>query len=132
MRKTIYVAAAVFEYENKVLITARPPGTPLEGMWEFPGGKVEPGESTREALRRELAEELGVRRAALLDTIMKITYDYPDKRVEITFIRARLHEHGGITPLEGQGAKWVERGNISAEPLLAADIPVAQWLDFTR
>ena len=132
MRKTIHVAAAVFECANKVLITARPPGCPLEGMWEFPGGKIEAGESLHTALRRELVEELGIQRVMLLDTLMRVTHDYPGKSVEITFIRARLFAGCAITPLEGQGAKWVERGAISAEPLLPADLPVAQWLDFTR
>ena len=74
--KTIHVVAAIIENEGKILATQRGYGE-FEGMWEFPGGKVEPGESSREALVREIQEELGAD-IAVGDYVCTAEYDYPN------------------------------------------------------
>jgi 8-oxo-dGTP diphosphatase len=87
--RTVVVAAAVLIEESRVLVTQRKAGTHLAGAWEFPGGKVEPGEDPREALRRELAEELGI--DATAGEIVDVTfhrYDDAGKAVLLLFFEA--------------------------------------------
>ena len=78
----IVVAAAVIERAGAVLVTRRLKGTHLEGLWEFPGGKCEAGESIRECLIREIAEELAVR-VVPRETMLVTTHVYPEKTVEL-------------------------------------------------
>src|ERR1700744_3366976 len=86
---TVVVAAAVLIEESRVLLTQRRAGAHLAGAWEFPGGKVEPGEDPREALRRELAEELGI--AARVGDVVEVTFhrsEDADKAVLLLFYEA--------------------------------------------
>jgi 8-oxo-dGTP diphosphatase len=102
----VEVAAALMRDEaGRYLITRRRRGSHLEGMWEFPGGKVEAGESPEEALRRELVEELSARFAvgALVETIR---WEYPDRTIVLRFYDCR-HQSGTIEPLEEQEMAWV-------------------------
>jgi mutator protein MutT len=78
--RAISVVAAVIEREGKILITRRPAGSHLAGLWEFPGGKSQPGESDREALARELREELGVS-ATVGEPVEVVEWRYPDIHV---------------------------------------------------
>src|SRR5262249_23611980 len=78
----LVVTAAVIERHGAYLVTRRQRGVHLEGYWEFPGGKCEPGESLGDCLRRELQEELGVD-AIVADEIFTVTHDYPDRSVEL-------------------------------------------------
>ncbi len=115
MKSVVKVSAAVIRRGNRVLLTSRPENKPPAG-WEFPGGKLEPGESFAAALRRELREELGVE-AAVTDEL----YRCDTGRVELCFLRAVIPDMAGIVPREGQSIHWTE---LSAEPppeLLAAD-----------
>lgn len=120
------VAAVLSRPSGEVLIAERPVGKPLAGRWEFPGGKVIEGESDAGALRRELAEELGVE----YETghhLMDLEHDYPDRSVTLsTWIVERYH--GEPRPLEGQRLKWVARAALSAEDLLEADRPIVEAL----
>ena len=102
----IEVAAALIQDEaGRYLITQRRRGSHLEGLWEFPGGKQEAGESPETALRRELTEELGAtfRVGEKVDTVR---WEYPERVVVIAFYRCRL-EAGTIAPRESQAMAWV-------------------------
>ena len=85
----VVVTAAVIERGGRYLVTRRQPGVHLEGFWEFPGGKCEPGESLTECLRRELVEELGAG-AAVGDEVFTITHHYPERSIELHFLACRL------------------------------------------
>ena len=100
------VSAALIQDEaGRYLVTRRRRGSHLEGLWEFPGGKREAGESAEVALRRELKEELSATFAvgALVDTVR---WEYPERVVVIAFYRCRL-EAGTIAPGESQTMAWV-------------------------
>jgi 8-oxo-dGTP diphosphatase len=115
------VAAALFDAERRVLIAERPAGKHMAGWWEFPGGKVGPGESDAQALVRELREELGVD-AEPDALIMTLTHDYPDRIVDLVLWRATV-KSGVPQGLDGQHLKWVYCDALAAERLLEADRP---------
>lgn len=115
------VAAAVFDGQRRVLLADRPAGKHMAGWWEFPGGKVAPGESDRDALVRELREELGVEAQPIAE-IMTLTHDYPDRVVEIVLWHARIVA-GVPQGLDGQQLKWVDTYALADERLLEADRP---------
>src|SRR4029453_8351279 len=102
----IEVAAAVIQDEaGRYLITRRPHGTHLAGLWEFPGGKRERGESLDACLRRELAEELSAI-FSVGEELETIHWAYPEKTVVLHFFRCRL-ETGRVEPREAQEVAWV-------------------------
>jgi 8-oxo-dGTP diphosphatase len=112
--------------DGKVLLAQRLPGTPYPGFWEFPGGKLEPGESAHDALLRELEEELGivVTRAA---PWLTQRYDYPHAHVELEFFRVfewRGEPHGR----DGQAIAWQQPAAIAVTPLLPANASVLRAL----
>ncbi len=102
----------------------------MAGRWEFPGGKVAPGESEETALSRELREELGIE---VLDAkpMMRLTHRYPDRDVELSLWVVGRYR-GEPQALDGQRLKWVERGQLDGEDLLEADRPfvaaLVQWV----
>ena len=124
MDRAIEVVAAVVRRGGKVLIASRK----NEG-WEFPGGKIEPGETPAAALRRELEEELSIRGALVLDEIYRIRHAYPDKTVHLRFLRTILPENAKIAPREGQQFRWVEPAELFTCGLLPADRPLADFLN---
>jgi 8-oxo-dGTP diphosphatase len=99
------VAALIQDDQGRYLITRRRGGSHLAGMWEFPGGKREPGESLEGALRRELTEELSAC-FAVGEKVETVRWDYPERTVVIHFYRCRL-ESGTIEPRESQAMEWV-------------------------
>jgi mutator protein MutT len=115
---SVRVVAAVIERDGRILITRRKAGAHLGGLWEFPGGKAESGESLEQALRREIREELGVEISveASIDTV---AWQYPDKRVSIVFFRCLVH--GEPRPLEGQEMMWVVRSDLGSYEFPPAD-----------
>ena len=115
------VAAALFDEGGRVLIAQRPEGKHMAGWWEFPGGKVGANESERDALVRELREELGVETLPEAE-VMRLTHDYPDRTVELVLWRAAIVE-GAPRSLDGQALKWVDCQNLGQERLLPADAP---------
>jgi 8-oxo-dGTP diphosphatase len=117
-RSTIVVAAAIVERDGRWLMTRRLKGTHLEGLWEFPGGKVDPGETLEACLVRELDEELGV--AARVGRLRwSTTHDYPVKRVELHFYDCAIE--GEPRPLLGQELRWVSASELASLPLPEAD-----------
>jgi 8-oxo-dGTP diphosphatase len=114
----IVVLAAVVERDGALLITRRLEGTHLEGLWEFPGGKCEPGESHEACLRRELAEELGVE-SVIGDEIFSIEHAYPDRTVRLHFRSCTIR--GEPRPLLGQHIRWVARADLDALEFPKAD-----------
>jgi mutator protein MutT len=105
------VAALVQDEKGRYLITQRPKGSHLAGLWEFPGGKREADESLEEALRRELAEELSAR-FAVGQRIETVRWEYPERTIVIHFYRCRL-ESGTIEPREDQAMAWVAPERLS-------------------
>jgi len=120
------VAAALFDAHGRVLIAQRPEGKHMAGWWEFPGGKVAPGESDRDALVRELREELGVETRPE-DEIMTLTHEYPDRVVDLVLWRTTLM-NGAPQGLDGQAIRWVPCQSLANERLLPADAPFIEAL----
>lgn len=112
--------------DGAVLLAERPAGKPYAGYWEFPGGKIERGESVERALERELAEELGVRvRASEPWTVLE--YDYPHAYVRLHF--QRIFDWAGTPhPVEGQRLMFVHPGEAAPVPLLPAALPALRWV----
>ena len=126
-RGVVPVAAAVLlRGDGKVLLAQRLEGTPYPGYWEFPGGKLEPGESASAALARELREELGitVRRAS---PWLTQSYDYPHAHVELHFFRV-FDWQGEPHGRDGQAIAWQTPGAFDASPLLPANTFVLRAL----
>lgn len=125
----LVVAAAIFDASGRVLIAERPAGKHMAGRWEFPGGKVAHGESEREALTRELEEELGVE-VISAQPMMRLTHRYPDRDVELSMWVVERYR-GEPSGLDGQRLKWVERAHLPREDILEADRPfvaaLVQW-----
>jgi 8-oxo-dGTP diphosphatase len=117
----LVVAAALYDANGSVLIARRPRGKHQAGRWEFPGGKVAPGESEGAALARELREELGILVTASRP-FMRLTHDYPDRSVELSmWIVERFA--GAPRGLDGQELRWVAPARLGEEDLLEADQP---------
>ena len=115
---TIVVTAAVIEREGRYFVTRRNKGTHLEGLWEFPGGKCEPGESLAECLARELREELGVD-AIVGHEILGVTHDYADRSIELHFLSCTLL--GAPIARLGQEMRWVARADLRSLQFPPAD-----------
>ena len=124
--KTINVVAAVIFKDGKIFATQRGYGAFKDG-WEFPGGKVEAGESPEDALRREIREELEteIRVGELIDTI---EYDYPDFHLSMLCFRCRVVA-GRLTLLEHEAARWLSQEELDAVRWLPADVEVIRQLD---
>ena len=121
------MAAAVIERpDGGFLMASRPAGKAYAGWWEFPGGKLEPGETPRHALDRELAEELGLEVIEAYPWIVR-DFDYAHARVRLHFFRV-VAWRGEPHPHEGQGMAWVQAGNPSVSPILPANGPVLKGL----
>jgi len=120
------VAAALFDRQGRVLIAERPPGKHMAGRWEFPGGKVAPGESGAAALARELREELGVEFIAGRP-MMSLHHDYADYAVDLSMWIVERYD-GVPRGLDGQQLKWVAPATLGEEDMLEADQPFIEAL----
>jgi mutator protein MutT len=125
-RKTVQVSAAVIESGGRVLIAQRRPGDHLALLWEFPGGKREPGETWEACLAREIREELGVPAlvGALLDAA---THVYADRTVELRFFRCELFA-GTPEPLGCHAIRWVAPAQLARFEFPPADRLLVDWL----
>ncbi len=115
-------AAAIFDRNGRVLVSQRAANTHQGGLWEFPGGKLEPGETPQQALARELSEELGIRIQGSRPLI-RVRHDYGDRKVLIDFFR--VHDYRGeVHGAEGQPLRWVPPEEMNGAEFPAADRPV--------
>ncbi len=128
-RKLLLVAAcALVDADGRVLLAQRPPGKQLAGMWEFPGGKVEPGETPEETLIRELREEIGVEtKVACLAPLTFASHTYETFHLLMPLYVCRRFE-GTPHPLEGQALKWVRPRDMRNYPMPPADEPLIPFL----
>jgi 8-oxo-dGTP diphosphatase len=120
------VAAALCDARGRVLIAQRPASKHMGGRWEFPGGKVGVRESEREALIRELREELGVV-ARGPQFCLRLTHAYPDRTVELSFWIVRDFA-GAPRSLDGQQLLWVPAADLGQQDILEADRPFIEAL----
>ena len=110
--------------DERVMIARRPPDKRLGGLWEFPGGKVEQGESAEAALHRELHEELGCT-VCITQTLAPFVHEYPWGSIElIPFLCELTTGSAAPHPHEHTALAWVERGQLSAYELAPADLPL--------
>ena len=127
--KIVLVAAcALVDADGRVLITTRPDGKTMAGLWEFPGGKVEDGERPELSLIRELKEELGITVSeACLAPLTFASHSYPDFHLLMPLYVCRRWE-GTVTALEGQRLAWVKSNRLRDYEMPPADVPLISHL----
>jgi 8-oxo-dGTP diphosphatase len=120
----LVAAVALVDSDGRVLIAKRPPGKQMAGLWEFPGGKVHPGETPEDALIRELHEELGIdTRASCLAPIAFASHGYEDFHLLMPLFACRVWQ-GTPSPQEGQELAWVRPARLADYPMPPADEPL--------
>jgi 8-oxo-dGTP diphosphatase len=128
MKMVLVVACALIDPDGRVLIAQRPQGKALAGLWEFPGGKLEPGERPEAALIRELHEELGISvKEACLAPLTFASHAYEDFHLLMPLYICRRWEGLAISK-EGQNLAWVRPNKLRDYPMPAADIPLIPHL----
>lgn len=124
----LVAAAALIDVDNRVLIAKRPPEKSLAGLWEFPGGKVDQGETPEQALRRELWEELSIDVCeTCLAPFTFASHSYEKFHLLMPLFLCRQWD-GAISPTEGQEIKWVRANRLSTFPMPPADAPLIPML----
>jgi 8-oxo-dGTP diphosphatase len=120
----LVAAAALIDADGRVLITRRPEGKPMAGLWEFPGGKVEPGETPEKTLIRELKEELDIdTSASCLAPLTFASHGYPEFHLLMPLYVCRKWQ-GIVRPTEGQATKWVRARDLRGYAMPPADLPL--------
>lgn len=120
------VAGAVIDLQDRVLIAQRPPGKHLAGGWEFPGGKLRPGEDRRVGLTRELREEIGIELSTPRPLLrLRHTYPFGEVLLDVWVVR---HYLGEPRALDGQALRWCTQGELESTQLLPADEPIVAAL----
>ena len=123
------VAALIIDDAGRVLVNQRTREQTHAGEWEFPGGKVEVGETEEQALRRELREELGVE--VTTSTFgLRVTHEYAERQVQLSVWRVSEYT-GTPSGIEGQPLRWLKPAELRELPLLEADRPIVTWLEST-
>jgi 8-oxo-dGTP diphosphatase len=127
--RLVFVAAcALIDLDGRVLIAQRPPGKSMAGLWEFPGGKVEPGERPEQSLIRELEEELGiVVKEECLAPLTFASHSYPDFHLLMPLYVCRRWQ-GFVEAREQQALKWVRPNELRNYPMPPADEPLISHL----
>jgi len=124
----LVAAAALVDNDGRILIAKRPLGKPMAGLWEFPGGKVDSGETPEECLIRELDEELGIKVIkACLAPFVFTSHDYDSFHLLMPLYLCRRWE-GFVTAREHEAIAWVRPNQLSDYPMPAADKPLIAWL----
>ena len=128
MKILLVSAVALIDPDGRVLLAQRPEGKSLAGLWEFPGGKVEPGETPEAALIRELKEELDIDTwSSCLAPLTFASHSYDDFHLLMPLYICRNWE-GDVTPREGQEITWVRAMHLSRYAMPPADLPLIPWL----
>jgi len=132
VKVTLVSAVALIDVDGRVLLARRPAGKSLAGLWEFPGGKVEPGETPETALIRELKEELGIDTwSSCLAPLTFASHAYPDFHLLMPLFACRRWQ-GTPQAREGQELAWVRAGKLKDYPMPPADLPLIpvlrEWL----
>ncbi len=123
-RMVLVSAVALIDIEGRILLAQRPEGKSMAGLWEFPGGKVEPGETPEAALIRELQEELGINTwSSCLAPLTFASHGYEDFHLLMPLFACRKWE-GIPQAREGQTLKWVKARDLRDYPMPAADVPL--------
>jgi 8-oxo-dGTP diphosphatase len=127
--KVVSVAAcALIDADGRVLLAQRPEGKSMAGLWEFPGGKIETGETPEQSLIRELEEELGiVVKEACLAPLTFASHSYPDFHLLMPLYVCRRWD-GMVTAREGQSLAWVRPNKLRDYPMPPADVPLIPHL----
>ena len=120
------VAAGVIWRRGKILIAKRPQGYPLEGLWEFPGGKQEKGETLKDCLEREIAEELGIK-IDIEGALMTVYHEYDSRSVSLHVYNCS-HVGGEARALEGQEIRWVYPDELETFTFPPPDIKVIEFI----
>ncbi len=124
----LVVAVAMVDVDGRVLIAKRPPGKKMAGLWEFPGGKVDAGETPEQALIRELKEELGIdTRQSCLAPLTFASHAYDDMHLLMPLYACRVWQ-GDPVPKEGQELAWVRPVKMKDYPMPPADVPLIAML----
>ncbi|MGB2357019.1 MAG: 8-oxo-dGTP diphosphatase MutT [Paracoccaceae bacterium] len=124
MKMILVSAVALIDRDGRVLLAQRPEGKSMAGLWEFPGGKVEKGETPEAALVRELHEELGIETwDSCLAPLTFASHKYEDFHLLMPLYACRKWS-GIVQPKEGQTLKWVAARDLSKYPMPAADLPL--------
>jgi 8-oxo-dGTP diphosphatase len=124
LKLVLVSAVALIDVDGRVLLARRPEGKSLAGLWEFPGGKVEPGETPEVALIRELQEELGIDTwASCLAPLTFASHSYPEFHLLMPLFACRRWQ-GVPQSREGQVLKWVRARDLNNYPMPPADIPL--------
>ena len=127
-RLLVVVACALIDADNRILLSERPAGKALAGLWEFPGGKLDQGETPEAALIRELREELGIEtQAACLAPLTFASHSYDDFHLLMPLYVCRRYE-GIPQGREGQRLKWVRASQLREYPMPPADEPLIAHL----
>jgi 8-oxo-dGTP diphosphatase len=128
VRLVLVAACALIDPDGRVLIAQRPPGKPMAGLWEFPGGKVEPGERAEQSLIRELKEELGIAvEEECLAPLTFASHAYPDFYLLMPLFVCRRWK-GFVEAREAQQLKWVHPHDLRNYPMPPADEPLISHL----
>jgi 8-oxo-dGTP diphosphatase len=129
LKLTLVVACALVDADNRVLLAQRPPGKSLSGLWEFPGGKVEPGERPEVTLIRELKEEIGITVSeACLAPLTFASHAYPDFHLLMPLYICRRWD-GFAVGREGQNLAWVRANKLRDYEMPPADLPLLPHLE---
>ena len=128
LKLTLVVACALIDADKRVLLAQSPEGKPMAGLWEFPGGKVEPGERPEATLIRELHEELGITVSEpCLAPLTFASHAYENIHLLMPLYICRRWE-GMVVAREGQALAWVRANKLRDYPMPAADIPLIPHL----